>query len=324
MAISRCYRLSYAAWPEEDRRLWEEKAKEADLFSEERPLSRLPAKRRYTAKSDYSAFLGFVATQYPGRLKLAPGARVDRDLVVDWVQRLLQQYRGTTVKIMVDSLRLLLTAFCEVGDWSWLRAIANRAISIGRPKPKKERMTSDVLYALGIRLMDTAMAEEASAVVAMPVRRHPTRYRDGLMIALLAECPLRRRAFANLQVGKQLVKSGGLWALAIPAEDTKTRVPLEYPISANLSARIDTYLLNFRSRWLTAESDDDFLWLSLRGRPLSGAHIAISLARRTSDAFGFVVGPHRFRHAAATFMCPSAIQPMSGLLRICSAMLRSK
>ena len=33
-------------------------------------------------------------------------------------------------------------------------------------------------------------------------------YRDGLMIALLAAIPLRRRTFAALRIGKQLVKSG--------------------------------------------------------------------------------------------------------------------
>jgi hypothetical protein len=45
-----------------------------------------------------------------------------------------------------------------------------------------------------------------------------------------------------LRIGKQVVKTGDLWALDIPATDTKTRRPLDYPISKELGMRIDLYL----------------------------------------------------------------------------------
>jgi hypothetical protein len=58
------------------------------------------------------------------------------------------------------------------------------------------------------------------------------------MIALLAVIPLRRRTFVALKIGQHIVKIGELWALDIPAKDTKTRRPLEFPIAKELSARI--------------------------------------------------------------------------------------
>ena len=89
-------------------------------------------------------------------------------------------------------------------------------------------VTSDRLYALGIELMDRAMADAFGFVE--PSKAQAFAYRDGLIIALLALIPLRRRTVAALRIGKHVVKSGQLWALDIPAADSKTRRALDYPV----------------------------------------------------------------------------------------------
>jgi integrase len=121
----------------------------------------------------------------------------------------------------------------------------------------------------------------------------------GLIIALLALIPLRRRTLAALRIGKHLVKSGDLWALDIPARDIKTKRPLEYPISAELSGRIDLYLNQFRCR-IPGAGTHDFLWASRQSRPIADTSINAIVGRRTREALGFPVNPHRFRNAAAT------------------------
>jgi integrase len=128
---------------------------------------------------------------------------------------------------------------------------------------------------------------------------HALDYRNGLIIALLALIPLRRRTVAALRVGKHLVKSGDLWALDIPAVDTKTKRPLEYPISTELSRRVDLYLNRFRSRFPGAGMHD-YLWASSRG-PMHDRGIYAAVRQCTREALGFPVNLHRFRHAAATF-----------------------
>jgi hypothetical protein len=60
--------------------------------------------------------------------------------------------------------------------------------------------------------------------------------------------PLRSRTVVAMRIGIHLVKTGDLWGLDIPAVDTKNRRPLDYPIPTELSARIDLYLEQFRSR----------------------------------------------------------------------------
>ena len=95
------------------------------------------------------------------------------------------------------------------------------------------------------------------------------------------------------------MKVGENWALDIPAEDTKTRRALDYPVSPELSGRIDVYLSKFRCRIPGADTHDG-LWASNKGRRMDQNFINETVGKRTRQAFGFPVNLHRFRHAAAT------------------------
>ena len=119
-------------------------------------------------------------------------------------------------------------------------------------------------------------------------------YRDGLIIALLAVIPLRRRTLTALRIGDNLIKAGDLWVLDIAATDTKTRRALDYPLSAKLSARIDVYLGKFRDK-IPGSAAHAGLWSSNLGCPMRGDGIYEAVRRRTLSAFGFAINLHRFR-----------------------------
>ena len=125
-------------------------------------------------------------------------------------------------------------------------------------------------------------------------------YRDGLLIALLAAVPLRRRSLAALRIGTHLVKAGAGWALDIPARDTKAGKALEFSLSGAMSDRIDIYLKRFRPR-IPGATKHHGLWASDKAHPMDDGTIYDMVRRRTLKAFGFAVILHRFRHAAATF-----------------------
>jgi integrase/recombinase XerD len=193
------------------------------------------------------------------------------------------------------ALRLI----CQGVDWSWLLTLTKRIAASAPRKPKKfSLVTSERLYALGIGLMDRATADPQTTKRISKTRA--LQYRDGLVIAPAALIPLRRRTLVALRVGKQLVKNGDLWELVIPAADTKTRRPLDYPVSKGLCTRIDLYLSRFRCHIPDADTHTG-LWASNKQRPMSAVAICAAVRRRTKKAFGFTVHLHRFRHAAATF-----------------------
>ena len=193
---------------------------------------------------------------------------------------------------------MVLRYICPGEDWSWLWTIAKRIAAQAKPKPEKyHQVTSETLYVLGVELMDRAITN-GNAAKNMS-RAHALDYRDGMIIALLALIPLRRRTLTALRIGKHLVQSGDRWALAIPAEDTKTKRALDYPISAELSRRIDLYVNQFRCR-ISGAGAHDYLWASNKSRPMDAKSIYTIVRRRTREVLGFPVNPHRFRRAAAT------------------------
>ena len=203
------------------------------------------------------------------------------------------------VAVDLDGLRGGLRLICPGIDWSWLLTISKRIKAAAPRKSRKYHLvTSDRLYALGSELMDRAITDADAAKCISKAQAF--KYRDGLVLALLALSPLRSRTLVALRIGKQLVKTGDLWALDIPAADAKTRRPLDYPISKELSARIDLYLERFRRRIPGADTHTG-LWVSNKGRPMSAIAIYNAVRRRTKKAFGFAVNLHRFRHAAASF-----------------------
>jgi integrase/recombinase XerD len=67
-------------------------------------------------------------------------------------------------------------------------------------------------------------------------------HRDGLMVALLALVPLRRRNFAALRLDRNVVVINDSWLITLDESETKTHAPLEimWPEELRRSAPIST------------------------------------------------------------------------------------
>jgi integrase/recombinase XerD len=289
--------LPYAEWPEEDRRLWEAAFKKGEgPFDDCGRGAHHSERSRQQLQYVYGKFLQFVSARYPDRLGCSPDARVTIEAVEQFVKFQPKTCGDVTISIYLYHLWLVLKSMYPNRDWSWLVRISERIGERGKVKRKKYHLvTSETLYALGIALMDGALSS-GKPVTASSVQ---TAYRDGLIIAFLALVPLRRRTLGLLLIGEHLVRSCPGYAIDIPAEDTKSKRPLEFPLSPELSARFDFYLKEIRPQILGAEGSD-YLWVNRRG-PMSDRMIYVNVRRRTQKALGFPVNLHRFRHAAATF-----------------------
>jgi len=291
--------LPYADWPKEDRTQWEAAFKlGSDPFDDGGSATHLAERTRQQLQYAYGKFLCFLAAHHPDLLARAPAERVNRTTIEGFVNWQPESCGGITIGIYLYHLWLALRYICPRDEWSWLLSISKRIAAQARPKPEKHHLvTSETLYALGIELIDRAITN-GNAAKNMSMA-HALDYRDGLIIALLALIPLRRRTLAALRIGRHLVQSGDLWALDIPAEDMKTKRPLEFPVSAELSWYIDLYLNEIRSR-IPGAVAHDYFWVSSQGRPMGDRIIYNTVRRRTRKALGFPVNLHRFRRAAAT------------------------
>src|SRR3954465_1309949 len=92
-----------------------------------------------------------------------------------------------------------------------------------QPKSKLHRLVlAEVLVTAGLTLMT-----EADAANHRRALQRATHYRNGLMVALLACCPIRLKNFAALSLGETLVQTGDLWWIVLTAEQTKEKRPDE-------------------------------------------------------------------------------------------------
>ena len=291
--------LPLNSWPAEDQRRWQAAFRVGDRFDGSGPGSHLAEATRQNLTDSYGRFLRFISTNRSDLLNLMPEDRVDRRTVADYVEWRRRSCGDAMIAVELDRLRGALRLVCPDVDWSWLLTLTKRIAAATPRKPKKHNLvTSERLYALGIELMDSAGADAETAKRVS--KAQALQYRDGLLIALPALIPLRRRTLVALRIGKHLVKNGDLWELVIPAADTKTRRPLDYPISKELCTRIDLHLSRLRCR-IPGANTHTGLWASNKQRPISAVAICAAVRRRTKKAFGFTVSLHRFRHAAATF-----------------------
>jgi integrase/recombinase XerD len=300
MARAPDMQLPYANWPAEDRTRWTAANRPgADPFDDCGPAAHLAEPTRRNLQGSYGRFLGFIATKHPRRLKHSAEARLDRKIIADYVAFRRPTCSASGMAADLHHLRLALRFIRPDVDWSWLLTIAKRIGANAKRKPPKHHLvTSERLYALGIELMDQAVAKAAESGEISKTDAFD--YRDGLLIALLALIPLRRRTVAALRIDQQLVKSDNRWELEIPAKDMKARRAVDYPISSDLSQRIDLYLGRFRNR-IPGAAKHDGLWASNKGYPMDDGTIYDTVRRRTAAAFGFPVNLHRFRLAAGTF-----------------------
>jgi integrase/recombinase XerD len=123
-------------------------------------------------------------------------------------------------------------------------------------------------------------------------------YRDGLMIALTAFVPPRRKNLAALDMVRH-VRLAPNSCIVIPKEETKTGSPVEFEIPPLLLPYLHDYCRFVRPQ-LNPGNGCTALWVSAKGRRLSYAAIGAVFARHSARRLGFHLCPHDVRAAAAT------------------------
>jgi hypothetical protein len=218
--------LPFIHWPPEDRRRWEAAFRSGDLFDENGAGTRLAAATRRLRLRSYGRFLGFLSVKHPKLMTCPPEKRIDRRMAAEYVAWRRRSCGDISLAADLWSLCGALKLLCPNSDWSWLLSITNKIANAATPPPKKYNLvTSERLYALGIKLMNSAVT--AADADERTRARRAIQYRDGLIISLVAMIPLRGGTLAALQIGRHLIKAGDRWQLDIPAVHTKTRRPLD-------------------------------------------------------------------------------------------------
>lgn len=287
--------LPIDAWPAADQAAWDRAFQVGDLLDDAGPAAHWRPATRANVAGAYGHWLGFLSAT----ARFDPTARpppVLPDALKAYVAALLEANRRNTVIFRLEGLLAALRIMRPGADLARVRGVLNRIKALKAPgKPKLARMHSaDRLFRLGFEIMD-----EAEALAAAWPCRWITRYRDGLLIALLAARPLRLASLTSLRQGTSVVRSDGGWWLRVAGEGTKTGARYEAPLPTRLTEALDRYTDDLRPRLLAGRTDDHF-WIQKDSRPMRPGPIYARITRLTRRRLGVAVNPHLFRDCAAT------------------------
>lgn len=287
--------LPVDSWPEQDRHAWNRAIRPGNCLEDGGAASHWAERTRRTVLFAYRRWLGHLHHTDPDALDLDPAERVTEQRIRGYITMLQATITpsGTHnyIKHLFDAVRVMHPEH----DWRWLSEVARRLEQLVTPRNKRPRMVSShELDALGRRLM-----EEADSSTELRPLQRAILYRDGLMIALLAARPFRRRNYAGIAIGQNLIKLGDGYHLCFRADETKTHTPLTFPFPEALLMELEHYLNRYRGWFPGAEAHDN-LWASAKGVPLGEDAIYSRITKHTKEAFGKSINPHLFRDCVAT------------------------
>ena len=283
-------------WPEADRLAWERARTHADLLDEPGLAAHWKPKTVRTVISGYGRFLGFLDRQCWLDRETGPASRLTREFVGPYLEGLKTYISPVSLWGRATNLAEAFRVMVPGIDLRFLNRARQRLKTRARPiRNKRAQMVpASDLARLGLQLIRQADDREAGRGVHTAIL-----YRDGLLILLLACRPLRRDNFAELRIGKEIVRGETSYSLAIAETDTKNHRAYDSTLDEALTPLIDRYIAMYRPALIGA-SPSDRLWMSQNKEPLSGEGIYGIIKAHTKAAFGKALSPHRFRDCAVT------------------------
>ena len=291
--------LPLAAWPSCDRAAWTQARRNGCPLEGSGLAGQWRHKTVRTAQKAYGAWLRYL--QDANRLSQAEtvGHRLTECNLRDYIATLRRRVAPQTVVTQLRSLSQAIRAMEPSANRDLLKFAISRlqkSAMASRNKGAQLRSPTDLLV-LGQHLMTTWQRRKAH-----DKRLNAMDYRDGLMIALLALCPVRLENLAQMRIGQHLTFGQGLVRVAFDPHEMKGGKPLEFDFPDVLQERLVTYLQDIYPLLRPGAQLDAPLWPSLRRTQMSAQAIYYRISEVTERHFGYAITPHMFRDAAASFI----------------------
>jgi len=227
---------------------------------------------------------------------MPPAAQVTSANVEAYMAELTTRVRSVTVWNNISKLRRAAKLLSPSTDFSWLAEIEKDLALVRQTRSKFDRL---VLTGRLVEAGLTLMAEAQSFARSDFARAKGMR--NGLMIALLAFCPIRLKNFAALELGSTFKEVHGRWWITLPSVTTKSRRPDERRVPELLNNDIGFYLQKCRPILLRSASITNAVWISsTTGKPMTKKNLGTLISKVTLATVGVDVSPHLFRTAGAT------------------------
>ena len=281
-------------WPEADRKAWIAAFQPATRLKRGGVAGHLKPVSLEIYAREYGNFVGFLDRGGLLRLDAPAAVNVTADNVNAYLAEIKGRLGSVSVHGSICKLRRAAQYIAPGRDFGWLAEIGKDLAFVARPRSKFDRLVStETLVEAGLTLI-----QEAEHVRHMSKFARAKQVRNGLMVALLALCPIRRKNFAALEIGRSFVEIKGTWWIVLSASETKEKRADERPLNGLLKPVVDRYIDQHRP--VLARSASSALWFSSHGTPMTAQRLTDVITRTTLSTIGVAVSPHLFRTSAAS------------------------
>ena len=283
-------------WPDADQRAWEDACRPGSRLKPGGSASYLAPVSYESFARRYGAFLAFLQRNGQLNRHVGAAAQVTPTNVAAYIDELTARVRSVTTYNCIYHLRRAAELLAPTIDFSWVAEIEKDLALVMEPRSKFDRLVlAERLVEAGLTLV-----VEAQELADKDFDR-ARGIRNGLMIALLAVCPIRPKNFSTLEIGHTFKQVHGSWWIALPGTVTKSRRPDERRVPEWLNSSIDLYLNQSRPVLLRSGSTTNALWISsTTAGPMTPKNLGILVSKVTLETLGVDVSPHLFRTAAAS------------------------
>jgi site-specific recombinase XerD len=288
-------------WPSADRAAWEEACRPSVRLKRGGAASHMRTVTQNILTKRAGYFFDFLSRSGQLYMNAPAGAQVTTENVEAYVAELKGRVKSVTVYGSIQKLRRFVQLVAPDRELGWLIEIERQLFSEMRPRSKWDRVVyTEVLEEAGLKLM--AEAESSKR----PKLTRARLFRNGLMITLLARCPIRLKNFAALEIGRSFLNVDGTWWIVLTAAETKEKREDERPVPEEFTNSVERYVKVYRPILARGNDARAALWLAINGNPMSYASMGELITEITKTTLGINVNPHLFRSAGVTTLATRA------------------
>jgi integrase len=288
--------LTIREWPAADRLAWEQACRDGERLRRGGRASHLRPVTRDDLARRYGLYLDFLGRRWLLDQSAPAGSHVTLENVEAFMAELRERVSSVTQYGCIYKLRRATEIIAPAHDVSWLRELEKDLDLAKQPRSKMHRVVlAEALVKAGLTLMI-----EADRAMHRTALQRATQYRIGLMIALLACCPIRLKNFTALSIGSSIVQVEDSWWIVLTEEDTKEKRPDERRVPDILTPCIDQYVSRHRPVLTRCDGSTMAFWIAKTGKPLDYSAVAKLITQTAALTTGIRVSPHLFRTSAAT------------------------
>lgn len=318
--------LPLSRWPEMDKALWTKATQPGQFLDADGKAAHWADATKLQVQKGYSKWLYFQNTTADTVSSSAqnPSERISEATLRAYLAWLKDQgLASQTIASRITDLTEALRVMEPEANLSLLKNLCTTLQAQAEPSRNKHariRSPQEIWKACEAFMLEMAHSDSALT--------HPraSRYRDALILGVLAHRPLRRRNIASLALGAHLTQEAGKWHCYIPHTETKDRRSIEFalPQDEGFSACFSHYLQVVRQKLLRHHPNDQDvlhtltgpLWISTRGRGLTDHALYYAVIRISKELLGAPLYPHLLRDCAASAMSSDAPEYILAASRI--------